>query len=419
MRILLLAQFFPPHIGGEERHVLNLSTALAARGHQVAVATQLAPDTEPYEELPSGVRVHRFPSAAMKVPALHGDAGRPHHAPVPDPLVVRALRRVVAVEDPQVLHAHNWIVNSALALPRRHGGHRRFGLVLTLHDYSHVCATQRLMRRGRPCTGPSVTGCLPCATRHYGPLVGGATVAAVAALRPWKGRALDHLVCVSRAVARGNRTERLSVPSSVIPNFVPDRLSIPPDAAERHGLPEPGFLLFVGDLSAEKGLPVLLNAYRRLGDDRPPLLLVGRRRDDLPDTFPPGVRLLTDLPHDGVLEAMRRCVAAVLPSTWPDPCPTTVLEAMASGRPVITTGIGGMLDMVEDAVSGLLVPPSDEIALSRAIARVLAEPGLAERLGRGGYAKVGAFRASSVVDRLEALYQQVAPAVLEAPEAPA
>jgi glycosyltransferase involved in cell wall biosynthesis len=409
MRVLLLAQFFPPHIGGEERHVLNLSTALAARGHQVAVATQLAPDTEPHEVLPSGVRVHRFRSTVMKVPGLHSDTGRPHHAPVPDPLVVRALRRVVDAEDPQVVHAHNWIVNSAVALPRSHRGHRRFGLVLTLHDYSHVCATQRLMRDGRPCAGPSITGCLPCATRHYGPAVGSATLAGVAAMRPWKSHALDHVICVSHAVAQGNRTEQLPVPSSVIPNFVPDRLVVPPDAARRHGLPEPGFLLFVGDLSAEKGLSVLLNAYQLLGDDRPPLLLVGRRRADTPGELPHGVRLLTDLPHDGVLEAMRRCAAAVLPSTWPDPCPTTVLEAMASGRPVITTSIGGMLDMVENGTSGLLVPPSDEAALSRAIARVLAEPALAEHLGRGGRARVDAFRASPVVDRVEALYRQVAP----------
>jgi glycosyltransferase involved in cell wall biosynthesis len=409
MRILLLAQFFPPDIGGEERHVLNLSTVLAARGHDVAVATQVTPGTDRFEVLPSGVRVHRFQSTAMKLPGLHSDAGRPHHAPLPDPLVVRALRHIVDTENPQLLHAHNWIVNSAVALRRSRSGHRRFGIVLTLHDYSHVCATQRMMRDGRPCHGPSATGCVPCAARHYGPLVGGATLAATAAMRPWKNHALDHIVCVSRAVAQGNRVERLPTPTSVIPNFVPDELPIPPGAAERHGLPDPGFLLFVGDLSAEKGLSTLLNAYRLLGFDRPPLLLIGRRHDDTPGVLPDGVRLLTDLPHDGVLEAMRRCAAAVLPSIWPDPCPTTVLEAMASGRPVITTSIGGMLDMVEDGVSGLLVPPSDEAALTRAMARVLADQGLAERLGRGGRERVGAFRASSVVDRLETVYRRALP----------
>src|SRR5262249_39404133 len=60
MRILLLAQFFPPDIGGEERHVFNLAKALADRGHEVAVATQRMAGVPDRETLASGVRVHRF-----------------------------------------------------------------------------------------------------------------------------------------------------------------------------------------------------------------------------------------------------------------------------------------------------------------------------------------------------------------------
>ena len=77
------------------------------------------------------------------------------------------------------------------------------------------------------------------------------------------------------------------------------------------------------------------------------------------------------------------CIAAVLPSVWPDPCPTTVLEAMASGRPVVTTSVGGIIDMVTDGESGLLVPPGDERALAAAIRRVLSDGDLRSRLGAG------------------------------------
>jgi glycosyltransferase involved in cell wall biosynthesis len=67
-----------------------------------------------------------------------------------------------------------------------------------------------------------------------------------------------------------------------------------------------------------------------------------------------------------------------------------------------------MLDMVEDGVSGLLVPPGDAVALGRALCRLLDDPTLAERLGRGGASRVADFRASAVVARVEAVYRSVA-----------
>lgn len=409
MRVLLLAQFFPPDIGGEERHVLNLSTALAGRGHDVAVATLRLPGTVEREVLPSGVVVHRVPSTSMRLPALYSDADRPHHPPLPDPLVVSGLRAVFAEHDPEVVHAHNWIVHSALPLCSRRRSPRP-GLVLTLHDYSQVCATKRMMRDGLPCAGPSPRRCPRCAVTHYGPLTGPITLAATAAMRPWKAHAVDHVISVSRAVAEGNRVARLGVPWSVIPNFVPDDLmdTPAPDPATVADLPPGGFLLFVGDLSQEKGVHTLLGAYAALGPQRPPLVLIGRPLPGQPATLPDGARAIESLPHAAVVEALRRCRVAVLPSTWPDPCPTTVLEAMSAGRPVITTAIGGMLDMVQDGVSGLLVSPGEGAELGGALRRLLDDPALAERLGHGGSVRVADFRASAVTSRVEAVYRSVA-----------
>ncbi len=218
MRILLLAQFFPPDIGGEERHVFNLANTLSERGHQVAVATQRLDGTDDREVLASGVRVHRVATTAMGLPGVYSTS-RPHHLPTPDPRCVSALGRIVEQERPDVVHAHNWIVNSALALRRHSTTRPRFGLVLTLHDYSQVCATKRLMRAGSDCEGPTVARCLPCATSHYGPLTGPVTAVATAAMRPWKKHAIDHVVSVSRAVAVGNHVAR-GPASSVIPNFI-------------------------------------------------------------------------------------------------------------------------------------------------------------------------------------------------------
>jgi glycosyltransferase involved in cell wall biosynthesis len=420
MRILLLAQFFPPDIGGEERHVFNLANTLAERGHEVAVATQRLADAPDQETLASGVRVHRFATAAMRLPGIYS-TGRAHHPPVPDPLGVRELARITRRERPEVVHAHNWIVNSALALRRSSAAGPRFGLVLTLHDYSQVCATKRLMRMGSVCEGPAVARCLPCATAHYGPAVGPLTAAATALMRPWKHRAIDHVVSVSSAVASGNRLPP-GPNSSVIPNFVPDDVvlaragrtakdwpgGIPPS------LPDEGFLLFVGDLSSEKGVPTLLRAYESLGRERPPLLLVGRRMPDTPAHLPDGAEICAEWPHAHVLAAFRRCLFAALPSVWPDPCPTTVLEAMASGRPVVATRTGGIVDMITDGKNGLLVPPGDEDKLAEGMGRLLKDADLRARLADGAQESVQRFTASAVVERLEAVYARVARRTSEA-----
>jgi glycosyltransferase involved in cell wall biosynthesis len=237
-------------------------------------------------------------------------------------------------------------------------------------------------------------------------------------MRIWKAHAIDHVVSVSNAVASNN--EIFGLASSVIPNFVPDSiaLSITHGSAELlqdHpdiDLPSGDFLLFVGDLSAQKGVLTILQAYELLGQGRPPLVLIGRRVPDTPKEFPHGVELRLEWPHSKVLEAFRRCTIALLPSVWPDPCPTTVLEAMASGCAVITTPVGGITDMVTDQESGILVPPADTVQLAKAVERLLADGELRMRLAAGGQSKVQEFTASRVVERLEAVYAEVAaPAV--------
>ncbi|WP_182523488.1 glycosyltransferase family 4 protein [Nocardioides dongkuii] len=400
MRVLLLAQLYPPVIGGEERHVRNLAVALAARGHEVHVATY---DTgEPAQQDP-GVAVHLLDHVGRRLPGLYPTADRPLALPVPDPLTTRDLARLVRDLAPDVVHAHNWIVSSYVALPAA----RRLPLVLSLHDYSHACATKRLMfLDGEPCSGPSLRKCVPCAGQHYGRARGPVIAGAVAAGSPRRRGVVDLFTPVSRFVGEANRLDQQGVRWEVVPNFVPDELVSMPEPPRDPALPGTPYLFFAGDLSEQKGVHTLMEAWRRLPDGRPDLVLVGRPADRL-GPLPEGVHVHHHWDHPRVLSGFRHATAAVLPSEWPDPCPTTVLEAMATGAPLITTGRGGIADMVVPGESALVVPPGDPAALSAAIGALVADPARAAALAGRGRQEVGRFLQSSVAARFEELYADV------------
>lgn len=398
MRILQLAQFFPPVIGGEERHVRNLSVALAERGHDVHVGCF---DVGGEREQPAGVTVHHLDNLGRRFPSLYPSSERPLAFPFPDPTVTRALGALVREVRPDVVHAHNWIVNSYLPLSAA----RRLPLVYSLHDYSHVCATKRFLYEGEPCSGPGPAKCLGCASRHYGRGRGQAIATAVGAGRPVRDRLIDLYTPVSRAVARGNRLDALGVRWEHVPNFVPDRLTTLPDLPRDPALPEGDYLFFAGDLSKDKGLPTLLRAYARLDPaTRPALVAVGRRHDGLPEELPDGVTIGEAWAHDRVLSGFQHALAAALPSEWPDPCPTTVLEAMAVGAPLVTTHLGGIADMVVDGESALVSRPGDVADLAAALQRLATEPELRARLRAGARTAVGGFLQSAVAARVEGLY---------------
>ena len=140
----------------------------------------------------------RVRTAASRLPVLYSDPQRPHALPLPDPVVSRAIRKELQTDRFDVVHAHNWIVNSALGPVARAG----VPLVMTLHDYSHICATKRLMEHGkRRCPGPAVKRCLSCATDHYGLANGVVTVSANALSAGRRAKGIAEVAAVSSAVA--------------------------------------------------------------------------------------------------------------------------------------------------------------------------------------------------------------------------
>jgi glycosyltransferase involved in cell wall biosynthesis len=403
MRVLMLTELYPPFIGGSEEYVRNLARGLVARGHQVSVATVAADNVESTSD-EDGVTVHRVRSTIGRVGALM-PSGRPYHAPAPDPDVTLALRRIVRDEKPDVVHAHNWMVSSYLPLKEASDA----ALVMTLHDYSPICAKRSLFYRGAECSGPGFSKCLHCAANNYGTARGEVITLATWASAPLVRRTVDYFIPVSRAVAtRNDLAKDEDVAYEVVPNFVPDDVvaTANPDHGALGMLPTTGFWLYVGALSKHKGVHVLLDAYAGVGG-APPLVVIGRQSPEAPVDLPAGVIQLTDLPHDAVMAAWQRATLGIVPSLFPDPCPTVVLEAMAAGVPIVGSRNGGMSDLVVDSETGVLVPPGDALALREALCRVLADERGRKRMAKAAAKRAPQFMAGTVVPRIEQIYSRV------------
>ena len=277
---------------------------------------------------------------------------------------------------------------------------------MSLHYFTLSCPKKNLMHDGRPCSGPRLGKCLACAGRHYGRPKGDAVVLAQRAFARVEAALVDVFLPVSEATAAGNGLGPGGGPRyEVVPNLVPEAGDASQHAALLAELPAEPFLLFVGDLRADKGIDVLLAAYGALADP-PPLVLIGKTWPETP-VPPAGVRLLRDWPNAAVRAAMRRCLALVAPSVWPEPFGIVVAEALAAGRPVVASAIGGIPEIVRDGREGLLVAPSDRAALARALARLCEERELRETLAANAALRARAYRPDAVVPLFEAAYERI------------
>jgi glycosyltransferase involved in cell wall biosynthesis len=165
-------------------------------------------------------------------------------------------------------------------------------------------------------------------------------------------------------------------------------------------LPSEPVALFVGVLERYKAVEVLADAWRRAAPRIPSarLRLVGRgtMRDlaeRLVEEFPGRVSWTESLTTPQVAAAMDEATALVLPSRS-EGLPRIVVESFCRGRSVVGARAGGIPDIVEDELNGLLVPPEDPAALADALVRILSDTALAERLGEGARRTADAWLAS-------------------------
>lgn len=401
MRILMLSQFFPPIIGGEERHVKVLSEALVRRGHAVSVATIKQGD-QPDVEVASGVKIHRLQGSLQRNAGLFSESQRRHAPPFPDPELMFRLNRIVRAERPDVVHAHNWLLHSYLPLQRIY----KKRLVVTLHDYGSVCAKKNMIHEGAPCSGPAPSKCLPCAGQHYGGVKGAVTWLTNASWGRLSLGQVDTFVAVSQSVATRCGLDPKLHQFEIIPTFLGEDVGQLVDGYEHFLalLPKTDFMLFVGDLMRLKGVHTLLEAYRRI-ENAPPLVLIGRRCKDTPVSLPKNVTMLDSWPHAAILHAWNRCLFGIVPSEGLETCGTVVMEANAFGKPVVACRTGGLPETVLDGKTGILVSPGDVEALRGALLTMLGDHDLRARMGAASLVHAGAYMPKAIVPRIERIYE--------------
>jgi glycosyltransferase involved in cell wall biosynthesis len=173
---------------------------------------------------------------------------------------------------------------------------------------------------------------------------------------------------------------------------IPTGLELPPEPGEPADPPE---VLYAGRLSEEKGVEELAAAAEGLN-----LVVAG---DGPLRALLPQARGM--LPREQLYALMERASVVVCPSRR-DGLPVVCAEAMAHGRPVVASAVGGLPDMVRDGETGLLVPPRDPAALRAAIDSLLADAELRRRLGRAARERIAELCAwDRVLDRTIHAYE--------------
>lgn len=407
MHILMITDFYHPFVGGVEQHVRTLSAELVRRGHSVTVAT-LSGERLSAFDCDRGVRIHRLKSTTQRARWTFASEARTWAPPFPDPEITWQLHRIIARERPHIVHGHDWLARSFIPIRWQTSAKH----VLSLHYFTVSCAKKTLLRDDMICSGPAPVKCMECASQHYGvrgvPIAAGNWLMAAA-----ERRAVDMMLPVSMATAVGNGLVGSGVPYRIVPNFLPESHSAPVGDVDEYvrQLPAEPFLLFVGDLRRAKGIEILLKAYAGLSG-APPLVLIGKVWPESPSELPHNTVLLRNWPNEAVMAAWRRSLLGLVPSIWPEPFGIVTIEAMASGRPVIASRIGGLPEVMIDGETGLLVRPGSVEDLRQAMERLLRDDALRTTMGEAAQRRAERYRANAIIPEIEAIYAELAPTAM-------
>ena len=378
MTIAFFVSAFHPHVGGVEEFCRQLAHQLRARGVEVIVLTNRWPRSLPEVEIFEGIPVYSLP---LRVNV--GTWKSRLTALATGGLIRRRVRRILRRHRAEVLHVHCVSFNAVYALAAR----RQLGLPLVVTSHGELTMDSGGIFQRQRWAQDTLRDCL-----HAAGYVTAPSEQTFAELAAWYG-------------------QPLRLKGEAIPNGI--ALDAPSSAPWTHPRP---YVLAIGRHVLQKGFDVLLRAVAELGQASPSpfdLLLAGdgaeqaalrALAEDL--GLADRVRFVGRVEHSQALALFAGCLFFVLPSRH-EPFGLVNLEAMAAGKAVIASRVGGVPEIVVDGETGLLVPAEDVSALAGALARLAGDPGLRDRLGAAGRRRAELFAWPVVVERYLAVYGRV------------
>jgi glycogen(starch) synthase len=413
VRILIATDAFPPHCGGSGWSTWELARGLRARGHTLLIVQprpgQAAHGSRDYD----GFTIDEFASRAPSLPFVRTYFKQERLTPA----LATHLDQIIARERIDLVHAqHLLTAPAAIAAAHVHG----IPAVTTIRDYWPVCYWSTLL------VSPTSADLCPACTsagmrRCLAPRAGVAAPLAYAAI-PYMRRNLatkrsalaqaDAIIAVSSTIAQDLRARAPELADTRIEQ-IPNPFDVggirAAAAAEGRPLREK-YAVYVGKLETNKGADLLPLIASR-ASLHIPLVAVGDGAERVAieqDAARRGVdiRCTGWLPRERVLGWLRSAALLVFPSRGPESLSRVLVEAAALGVPVAAMDTGGTRDIVQHEVTGLL--SSDAEGCARDVARLVAEPELAHRLGLAARAHADTqFDARAVVTRVERLYEEL------------
>ncbi len=366
MRLLFWTRVYWPYIGGVEVFSIKLLAALRGRGHEVAVVTSHGSLDLPDEDTYGGVPIHRMPfhAALMKRDPAAFMAARRRvadlkksfapdvvHINFADPSVLFHLETAAAHPVPFLVTIH--------VLPK-HTVWLDTLLGRMLREARWVVTTTETMMADLNTLAPETAG--RSSVIYYGI----ETPALAPASRPLDA---PRLVCLGRIVRDKGFDVALAAFAELAPRFPEARLVVAGDGPARPELEAQARALGVADAVEFQGW----------------------------------------VAPERVSELMNSATLVVMPSRWDEPFGLVVVEAALMARPVVASRVGGLAEVVADGETGLLVDKENPAALARALARLLEDPGTAERMGQAARRRAQElFGFERQVDAYDGLYQKLA-----------
>jgi glycosyltransferase involved in cell wall biosynthesis len=390
------------------RHVLSVKILVVHNAYRRFSGEEAAVETQMKVLGARGHRILSFPTNVTDLETGPLSKARAFFSGIYSLASKRMMQQLLREYSQDIVHIHNlfpWISPSILPECRRAG----VPVVMTVHNYRLVCPNGLHMPKGRhevceKCCGGREYWCvLRNCEQSYWKSLGYVARTYTARRFGFFRKNITVLVCLTqfqrqRLIAEGYPEDRLQV----IPNTYGADVEIQKEQST------PGcFVAYVGRISPEKGIELLLSAAERLRAI--PFHLAGNY-DAMPDLVgnaPANVSFLGNLDRKHVADFYGRSRFVILCSTCFEGFPMTVVEAMAHGRPVIASRIGGIPEIVDDGVTGLLFTPGDVNELTEKVRYLWGRPDLCRQMGQAGREKaLREYSPEKYYERLMAIYEE-------------